>query len=913
MTNTQLWAVNPQGTKIKLDLYETEPIKLTFTAENLTDLPAINSTYSQTFRVPATSINNQFFKFYFNPNSNDYDVSIKVTAEILTEAGFFIEGQIRLQKVYRNYESTLVDYEILFLGEVRDFSTQVGEGFMNTIYCGGLAHTLNYANITNSWNALAGTTNGLKQGNVIYPLVEYGYTYNTAGVVQQNQLATSGNRRFTQSQHALDLWQWRPWVRAKFLIDQIFATTDYTYNSLFFESDLFQNLYVNATGNIATPTTLDLVSTNQMQVVAGDQEYGTISGVPQIWSWPQETFDSGNNWQTNVYTAPITGPYNFNYNLDGQVTWVNIGGGTGAWPFVLIDIFYRKNAVETIIATADNGGLDPAVYFNELGSLNLNLVAGDQIDFGYRVTRTGNTVTYLFETELNGNALTVTAAPVSVNPGPLLSNKIKKIDWFKSILKRFRMVMVPNSDNPREFIIEPWEDYIQSGQSLDWTHKLDGSKDILFEPLFFTQSATIKLTDQEDADHPNDNHQRVFKEVYGTKIYDSNNDLLKDERLIQTVMAPTPVERVEGTLASNIIIPHMALLDAADGATTGKLKPIVAKPRLLFWNGLKPNGFTGNNHWYMYNDFTQPQTMNDYPMVSYMSEFPSTPNTLNLSFELEFPRFIEPPTATLGTDVFTRYWEGYIESTYSKEARKCTATFILDAQDLKVQFNDSIFIRDSWWRILKIIDAPLTGYNPVKVELIKLLDSPDAQCDCTQYFVTDSRSIPEAPLVFTYIDCITGQPVSGQVFMNSVAVCACKPFTTGNPLVFVTTTNTGCNTSPGTPVPVVVSALRGANAPGGAIILQRSSTGVGDGWQEVYSQDLPIGATNLQLEVEVTSGDFLRLGYVQSGVNSATISWLRDEQLVNQQTFEASPDLIFVTLEEQTYAGDVYTTSLVVT
>lgn len=906
MTNTQLWAITPTGTKVKLDLYATDPIKLTFTAETLTDLPTVNSTYSQTFRMPATGTNNQFFKHWFNVNSNDFDVSAKTQAEIVTESGFFIDGQIRLQKVYRNYESTLVDYEILFLGEVRDFATQVGEGFMNTLNLNDLAHDLNYSNITTSWNAVPLTGAGLKDGNVVYPLVEYGYTYDSAGVVQQNQIHTSGSRRFTQSSHALDLNQWRPWIRAKYLVDKIFSLTDYTYSSVFFESYDFNNLYVNATGNQAVPTMTELVSNNLLEVVTPNQTHGTVDGVTQIWNWPSEVIDSGNNWNGNTYTATVSGPYNFEYSLEGDVTWVNIGGGTGSFPDVDINVYYYINGVPTFMFGANNGSVDPIIYFADAGTLSLILNAGDTFQIGYVISHlNGPPPTYLFETELFANTLKCTAAPLSVNPGQLLSDKVKIIDWFKSILSKFRLVMVPDRENPRNFIIEPWNDYIASGAQLDWTHKLDGSKDIQFEPLFFTQSATIKFTDQEDADHANDDHQRVFKEAYGTRIYDSNNELLKDQRVIDTVFAPTPVERIEGTAASDIIIPHLGILDPVEGTGGGQLKPMVPKPRLLYWNGMQPAATT----WYMYDDFTNAQSWTTYPMVSYMSQFPTTTATTQLSWELEFPRFIEPPVAINGTDIYTKYWKAYIESTYSKEARKMTATFILDSQDLKVNFNDSIFIRDSWWRILKISDAPLNGLNPVKVELIKLLDAPDSGCECYQYSISDNRKLPEGPIFVEYIDCTTEEPAFAEVFENSVFVCSCEPFSSGDPLVYVTTTGAACATEP--PMPVDFDTIIDKTVDeGGAVVIQKSSNGVGD-WIEVYSADLPIGPTTVEVPFTVDSGEFVRVGYVESAATSrVTCAYYKNSEFINATTFVPSGKITYVTMAERVAAGFTYTINL---
>ena len=51
----------PKEDAIFLDLYETQPIKLTLSIEDITSTDA-TSVYSKTFKVPATRDNNQFFQ-----------------------------------------------------------------------------------------------------------------------------------------------------------------------------------------------------------------------------------------------------------------------------------------------------------------------------------------------------------------------------------------------------------------------------------------------------------------------------------------------------------------------------------------------------------------------------------------------------------------------------------------------------------------------------------------------------------------------------------------------------------------------------------------------------------------------------------------------------------------------------------
>ena len=72
-----------------------------------------------------------------------------------------------------------------------------------------------------------------------------------------------------------------------------------------------------------------------------------------------------------------------------------------------------------------------------------------------------------------------------------MKTDLKQIDWFKSILTKFRLVMVPSIDKVNEFIIQPWQEYIGTGDSFDWTDKLDYSKDNKLEPLFYEQANRI--------------------------------------------------------------------------------------------------------------------------------------------------------------------------------------------------------------------------------------------------------------------------------------------------------------------------------------------------------------------------------------------------------------------------------------
>ena len=116
----------PDEDAIFLDLYETQPIKLTLSIEDITSADA-TSVFSRTFRVPATGHNNEFFENAWELDGIDFDITIKKPAQILVDGAEFKIGHVRLQKIFNNGDLDKIDYELLFLGETRDFSSAIGE------------------------------------------------------------------------------------------------------------------------------------------------------------------------------------------------------------------------------------------------------------------------------------------------------------------------------------------------------------------------------------------------------------------------------------------------------------------------------------------------------------------------------------------------------------------------------------------------------------------------------------------------------------------------------------------------------------------------------------------------------------------------------------------------------------------
>ena len=180
-------AAQLQEESLFLDLYETQPIKLTLSIEDITSADA-TSVFSRTFKVPGTRTNNIFFKNAFEIDGIDFDITIKKPAEILVDGAEFKTGHVRLQKIFVNQEQDKIDYELLFLGETRDFSSAIGELTMcqltfTDFNWDGLPVSYTNADdftsgigqleVKNSWQAFPQTndaTAGYADGDLLFPL-----------------------------------------------------------------------------------------------------------------------------------------------------------------------------------------------------------------------------------------------------------------------------------------------------------------------------------------------------------------------------------------------------------------------------------------------------------------------------------------------------------------------------------------------------------------------------------------------------------------------------------------------------------------------------------------------------------------------------------------------------------------------
>jgi hypothetical protein len=716
-----------------LDLYETEPIKLTLSIEDITNADA-TSTYSKAFKVPGTRANAEFFKNVFDVDATLYDVTIKKPAEILVDGVEFKQGHVRLQRIFMNSVLDRYDYELLFLGETRDFSSLIGEAGLceldlPELVGNALNNNIDAASVVASWQAYPETTSltaGLHNGNIIYPLIDHGNSYNSAGTVQETRIAlNNAGPHFTKSNNPLNIDRMKPMIRAKRLVDQIFTDVGYTYSSVFLESDLFHQIYISAFGNEANVIYESNGSSNTSINTAYGDNLVSTQGVTTAsspnpnngLSFLNNQVDPGNNLGNRTYVVPTaTGSYTFvaecfydGYFENSDYTKTDI-------PARLTLYNYTRN----VVLDQSSPGVNQTLQLTHVQTIQAGFFEqGDQIGL---IVIPNSGVDWDIVTNVR---FAVTEAPGQYSPASGLECSYKQIDFIKDILTSFRLVLAPDPKDPKNFIIEPWQTYINSGDVYDWSKKLVENKDVVIEPVFFSQSDVIKFDMQAGGDYTNIYHKQAYSENFGYLEFDSGNELLKGKRDVKLIgIAPTEIVQPEGWVpGDNIGIPQLHTHSAED--TGLQHLPLKVKTRMLFYNGLQafthPNNTGGpNNVWYL----TGAGAQSTYPLVSPYQAWPIQPQTLNLNWanDIQYWQQIAGYNDN-GSTLYSDYWSRYISSLYNKYSRRVTAYFVLNNIDLNdFSFDDTIFVNGTYYRPEKILDVEVGAYTEVKVQLLTAND-----------------------------------------------------------------------------------------------------------------------------------------------------------------------------------------------
>jgi len=670
----------------EIELYENEPVNLSYQFSDIQDINASSSSFSQTFRVPLTKKNQDYFGAVNEFGLiTTWNPKVKVDAELTYNTIPVMRGFAQVKAVYVQ-KGKYADVEIAVFGETANLSRDIGDGMLTDLDLSAYDHTLNATNIEASW-----------AGNLSGGVIRY-------GLPDKGQNWTSSNIWTTTN--PLEHGDFTPYFRASKLFEEIMTEAGYTYDSTFLTrvDGLYLAMY---NGNLAIKGNRNPQA--QTAFVGYSADVTGLSSTTFVdltgFSDSAPFYDTDSNFNGTTYTAPFRAYYTFRVYVHGQIDHLTN---------TTLTMRLAKGGSTFLATIIDN--LTGAFFNGESFVVLTNpilLNSGDAVSLQYALANSGHTVDFTGTDELGSGGTGFEVVEVSgATSGQTVDTEanmpqMKQIDFIAGLQKMFNLVFIPDRNNSKHLEVEPFNDYIASGSQKDWTNKIDLSKDLTIAPTTDLQARQYDWTHSNGKDLINDIVFKNASRVYGRyRVDDPENDFASGNKEIKTPFAPHVASYIPGTQYAI----HRMLIDTEQNDNTIK-DPL---PRLAFWNGQQDGTIYYQND---ANAATIPET--EYPAFSQFSSLEATITNEDLGFGAERPFHIVEanPLNTL----YYKYWRPFVNELYSSDARKLTAFFRLTRSELATfEFSDKIYIKDTYWRILSIsYDA--TSEDLVKVEMLKVL------------------------------------------------------------------------------------------------------------------------------------------------------------------------------------------------
>jgi len=309
----------------ELDLQEEPNISLNFQFADIKEPEKRKASYSQTFKLPFTDNNNEFFQNWYNVNLETlvYSTKKKFNAVLYVGTVPQFEGFIQLKSVFLKKGL----YEVVLMSTSADLFTNIGTKKLQDCIGDELDHVYSDFNIKASWD---GSTDGffnvdsspvsLRDDTVNVQKVMYPFSFTRPKSFYDGTNNYLGMSDVSANEDAaekkVDITQFRPAIQIKELVKKIIAQAGFSFTSTFINGSYFGKLYMTTGGHTGMPMPVERESVFQLDgqmMVGNDTQWGT-------YTITQNIVQTDPDWtviQANTDT-PITG---FTMPLDPGNAW----------------------------------------------------------------------------------------------------------------------------------------------------------------------------------------------------------------------------------------------------------------------------------------------------------------------------------------------------------------------------------------------------------------------------------------------------------------------------------------------------------------------------------------------------------------------------------------------------------------
>ncbi len=547
------------------------------------------------------------------------------------------------------------------------------------------------------------------------------------------------------------------------VLEKAFDYAGITWDSAFLESQLFKKLLMAYPGG-DLPTITQAQSDNDSLFTTEDNNTGgyIFNGSFISYLDPEgptgyiNTFDQqfADNYdctvtQDNLSQAQTTDPlkfvaaseglFNVNYAGDHDFNITITGDGSGAYTIngsYSVRIFIYKNNIPIATDVIYSGAITStttSLTFSFDYQRELNLLINDEVTIKIglfinntsieRLNITNATTTYQIESNTADLNIVKQLQELTAGGTVYLDSFLPDMTcdkFFKGLVTAFNLYVKPSTADASILEIEPLSDfYNASGDAIDWTYKLDRSKEIKVEPTINFSAKNYNFNFEQDDDYWNTRYLDDVQEQYGSFLVQSQSQFATNDTDFKLPFSQKLLVRIpiDDTTFTDLIVPRSFQVKFnEDGSSVVEKKK--GKPFIVQLGGLRIGDWTHRDE----DGVLSVET--SYPYVGHLDSLDSP----TFDFNFGIPNYVFWSTTSYPTNNLYLYHEKFIKELISRFGKQISCSVMLRPSDINsLDFRNLINIDGVVYRLLKVSDYQSGKNTSTIVELIRIIEGEGIQ------------------------------------------------------------------------------------------------------------------------------------------------------------------------------------------
>jgi len=713
----------------RLDLFEDLGAELNYAIDDIKDFSARNTNYSKTINVPGNANNNKIFGHIYNFTSGNiklvdedgqdnlpnvgynFDPTKQANCQIFVNKIQVFKGVLRLLEI--TIQNGVIEYQCAVFGELGGFASAIGNSLLEDMdNFNKYVQQWNKNTVVNSWTA-SGVASGL---GIVYPLIDYG-----------------------QCKHGTKDWHldaFRPAFFVHEIMDSIIINSKYTYTSSFFDTPYFRSLIIPNNKANLEQLTQDLLRVGSITSLdsgsntsaTGDLIFNVISNLVLFSNTANSSF---------TFIAPGTNNTLGKIRLSGSVSLSRPGTMT-------IKLYQSASIVyEETYTTFVNYQQIPIDWL-----VTTSLDLGDILSVNASFTASETYVTldpdlvleFVSDYAQSANA----TEDIVLNMKHLLPKGIQQKDFFASICRMFNLYVYEDPQKTTHLLIEPYIEFYRTGagflkvndvgelllhgetgdttgllllsdpiaDSIDWSNKLDYSKEISIKPMSELNARYYDFLYTEDDDYYNEAYNKKYNETYADRKEDTGFQFADDRSEVKVIFSPSilTASSDDTKLRANLFKQTNQLEERKDNNI-----------RIMFFKNSTSTNYHIRKVYPDNSNLTHPHGLDAYGYAGHLDD-PIEP-TLDLNFGAPNEVYFKLANPYPSANLFNAWWDEYLAEIINKDSKLLSCYLYLTVQDIySLDFAQLIYIDGALWRLNKVIDFNPNIVQTTKVELLRVIE-----------------------------------------------------------------------------------------------------------------------------------------------------------------------------------------------